>query len=150
MDISKWGCFGCGNLKGKYCTFFGQELEKDSYCPEYRHIFEKMGFNEYQELAQRTSSTEPEDKLLNGLMGMNGESGEAIDVMKKHLFQYHGLDKRKIIDEISDVLWYIAETCTGLNITLEELAIHNIKKLQKRYPDGFEADKSINRADRDE
>lgn len=150
MDISKWGCFGCGNLKGKYCMFFGEELEKDSYCPEYRHRFEKIGFQEYQGLAQRTSSTEPEDKLLNGLMGLNGEGGEAIDIMKKHLFQYHPLDKTKIIDELGDVLWYIVEACTGLGITMEELAAHNIKKLQKRYPEGFEADKSINRNDSNE
>jgi len=108
-----------------------------------------MDFNEYQKLAQRTSSTiTASDKLENGLMGLNGESGEAIDVLKKYLFQGHELDRTKLKEELSDILWYMAETATGLNLELESVARYNIEKLKTRYPDGFDTEKSINRAGR--
>ena len=106
-----------------------------------------MNFNEYQKLAQRTSSKKIStiDKVLNGVMGLNGEAGECIDIFKKYFFQGHELDKEKLIDELGDVLWYIAETCTGIGITMEEVAVRNIEKLRKRYPHGFETERSINR-----
>lgn len=107
---------------------------------------EGVDFNLYQKLAQRTSATTTSiDKIANGLMGMNGESGEALDILKKYWFQGHELDVEKIIEEAGDVLWYIAELCSGLGITVEDLARHNIEKLYNRYPDGFEVDKSVNR-----
>lgn len=106
-----------------------------------------MNFNEYQKLAQRTSSKKDSaiDKVLNGLMGLNGEAGECIDILKKHFYQGHELDKEKLIDELGDVLWYIAETCEGIGVTMEEVAKRNIEKLKKRYPNGFEAERSVNR-----
>ena len=106
-----------------------------------------MNFNEYQRLAQRTSNKKADsiDKVLNGLMGLNGEDGECIDILKKYFYQGHDLDADKLIDELGDVLWYIAETCTGIGVTMEEVAIRNIEKLRKRYPHGFETERSINR-----
>ena len=85
------------------------------------------------------------DKIENGLMGLNGEAGECIDILKKSKFQGHVLDKAKIIDELGDVLWYIAESVTGLEVTLEDIAQHNIEKLKARYPKGFEVGKSTHR-----
>ena len=106
-----------------------------------------MDFNEYQRLAQRTSSKKVDrlDRILNGLMGLNGEAGECIDILKKYFYQGHELDKEKLIDELGDVLWYIAETCEGIGVTMEEIAKRNIEKLRKRYPHGFETERSINR-----
>lgn len=105
-----------------------------------------MTLNEYQALAQRTSSTKSRsDKLLNGLMGLNGEAGECIDVLKKYYFQGHELDETKLIDECGDVLWYLAEIATALDTSLEDIARHNNDKLHARYPDGFDAGRSINR-----
>ena len=106
-----------------------------------------MDFNEYQRLAQRTSSKKVDrlDRILNGLMGLNGEAGECIDILKKYFYQGHELDKEKLIDELGDVLWYIAETCEGIGVTMEEIAKRNIEKLKKRYPNGFETERSINR-----
>lgn len=111
------------------------------------HNEDKLDFNLYESLAQRTSSPKHSriDKITNGLMGLNGESGECIDVLKKHFFQGHELDTEKIIDELGDVLWYIAETCKGLGINMEEVARHNIAKLMKRYPEGFSVERSVNR-----
>ena len=76
---------------------------------------------------------------------MCGETGECIDILKKHECQGHELNGEKFIDELGDVLWYIAEVAEALDVDLEEVAQHNIGKLKKRYPEGFSADKSINR-----
>ena len=130
---------------------FGQQIRKGNekmtiWKMALENESEGVDFNLYQKLAQRTSATTTSiDKIANGLMGMNGESGEALDILKKYWFQGHELDVEKIIEEAGDVLWYIAELCSGLGITVEDLARHNIEKLYNRYPDGFEVDKSVNR-----
>ena len=109
-----------------------------------------MRMNEYQKLARRTSNTNgPElasyDKLINGVMGLCGEAGECIDVVKKMMFQQHELDTDKLIEELGDVLWYCAELASGLGISLEDVALINVEKLKKRYPEGFDAERSRNR-----
>lgn len=107
-----------------------------------------MDFNEYQKLAMRTArDTSEQNLILNGVMGLCGEAGECIDIVKKHIFQGHELDKQKLIDEASDCFWYLAAIASGLDITLEEIAQHNVEKLKKRYPDGFDIDKSVNRSE---
>lgn len=109
-----------------------------------------MTLNDYQQDAQRTSNSEgPEancmDKLLNGVMGLCGEAGECIDIVKKAMHQGHALDRERLAEELGDVLWYCAELATGLGMKLSEVAEMNIRKLEKRYPDGFDADRSRNR-----
>lgn len=105
-----------------------------------------MDLNEYQKLAQRTANTAAcDDKLLNGMLGLAGETGECVDMLKKYLYQGHAFPREQLIEELGDVMWYVAEAATGLKITLSELAEHNIAKLKKRYPDGFDAGRSINR-----
>ena len=108
----------------------------------------QMTGNEYQCLALRTaSSSQPYDHILNGVMGLNCEAGECIDIVKKNMFQGHTLDIDKLIDELGDVLWYVAITADGIGVQLEDIMQHNIDKLRKRYPDGFDAERSINRED---
>lgn len=106
-----------------------------------------MELNEYQRLAQRTSNNTclRYEKLNNGILGMAGEAGECVDLLKKHLYQEHELDREKLLDEVGDVLWYVAETAAGLGKTLEDVAQHNIDKLKARYPDGFDPQRSIHR-----
>ena len=105
-----------------------------------------MTGKEYQVKAMRTaSSLSRENLLLNGVMGLNGEAGECIDLMKKTMFQGHELDKEKLLDELGDILWYVGITCEGLGITMDEAMTHNIEKLMKRYPDGFSVERSIYR-----
>lgn len=85
------------------------------------------------------------DVLMNALMGLCGESGEAIDVMKKHLFQGHPLDRAKLLKELGDVAWYLAEAATGLGVPLSEILQGNLDKLHARYPQGFDTKRSQNR-----
>lgn len=105
-----------------------------------------MTGTEYQKLAQRTSNTKGwYEKVENGVMGLNGEAGEVIDLIKKARFQGHEFDREHLIEELGDVLWYCAELAQGLGVTLDEVAELNIQKLMKRYPDGFRAERSKHR-----
>lgn len=108
-----------------------------------------MEINEYQKLAMRTLNTEIEKKelILNASMGLCGESGEVIDLVKKHLFQGHDLDEEVLIKELGDVAWYLAEAATALNVDISEILEKNIKKLENRFPDGFNSNRSINRGE---
>ena len=106
-----------------------------------------MTINEYQKLAMTTlnPALSKKDVLINGVMGLCGESGEAIDIVKKHLAHGHELDREALIKELGDVAWYLAETATALDITLEEVLERNIEKLRKRYPEGFSTERSLHR-----
>lgn len=106
-----------------------------------------MTINEYQKLAMTTLNKDlnKKDILINGVMGLCGESGEAIDIVKKHLAQGHELDREHLIKELGDIAWYLAETATALDVTLEEVLSGNIEKLKKRYPEGFDKERSIQR-----
>lgn len=106
-----------------------------------------MTGNEYQRLAMTTlnPNLSRQDVLINGVMGLCGESGETIDIVKKHLYQGHPLDKEKLIKELGDIAWYLAETAYALDIDLDQVLEGNIAKLNARYPEGFTAERSIGR-----
>ena len=105
-----------------------------------------MNFNEYQELAMRTANSECKN-IANFGLGLTGESGEVVEIIKKHLFHGHELDKEKIVKEMGDCAWYLALGCEVLGVKFEDVINSNIDKLKKRYPDGFNFDKSINRSE---
>lgn len=107
----------------------------------------KITMNEYQQFAYSlTSEAGRKNLVLNGVLGLAGESGECADIVKKHMFQGHELNAEKLKDELGDVLWYIACTASGLGITLEEVALYNVEKLSKRFPTGaFRVSDSVNR-----
>ena len=106
-----------------------------------------MTINEYQRLAMATlnPALDRKEVLINSVMGLCGESGEAIDIVKKWLAQGHELDKARLAKELGDVAWYLAEAATALDIPLESIFQGNIEKLKKRYPEGFDARKSMTR-----
>lgn len=106
-----------------------------------------MTINEYQKLAMVTKNPELSGRelLINSVMGLCGESGEVIDLVKKNVSHGHPLNREKLIDELGDVAWYLAECATVLDVTLEEVLERNIEKLKKRYPEGFSTERSINR-----
>jgi NTP pyrophosphatase (non-canonical NTP hydrolase) len=106
-----------------------------------------MELNEYQKLAMVTlnPALRKKDVLINGVMGLCGESGEAIDIVKKHLAQGHELDREGLIKELGDIAWYLAETAYALDVPLEEVFRRNPDKLKNRYPEGFDPERSIHR-----
>ena len=114
---------------------------------------EKVGFvvikelDDYQEKAKRTSNQQVEAlyKLANFGMGLAGESGEVCDYLKKVVFHGHDLDQDKLADELGDVLWYLANLADAIDLPLSEIARRNVEKLQKRYPEGFDSQRSRER-----
>lgn len=103
----------------------------------------------YQEEAMRTADGMYGDLLQNGVMGLCGEAGECIDIVKKHLFQGHELDKEHLAKELGDVAWYLAVTAEAIGYDLNTILQMNVKKLRDRYPNGFEEERSKNRKEGD-
>lgn len=111
---------------------------------------EVLTANEYQQHALRTAGEHTgKDLLINGVMGLAGESGECIDMVKKHLFQGHPLDTTKLAKELGDVAWYLAVTAHSIGFKLEDVLQVNIDKLKARYPEGFDPEKSLYRKEGD-
>ena len=110
-----------------------------------------MNVNEYQKLAMVTLNPElnKKDVLINSVMGLCGEAGEAIDIVKKWMAQGHELDKEHLAKELGDIAWYLAEAATAIDMSLEDIFQANLDKLKKRYPDGCEIQKSLARAEED-
>lgn len=107
-----------------------------------------MNMNQYQELAQRTSNKALTKgyHLINGALGLAGESGEVADLVKKTYMQGHKeIDRAMIAKELGDILWYIAEAAAAIDYDLDTIAQMNIDKLRKRYPEGFDPERSMNR-----
>ncbi len=106
-----------------------------------------MTINEYQVEAMRTASGMNKDypMWLNGVLGLNGESGEIADMVKKHIFQGHPLDFEHLAKELGDVAWYIAVTAKAIGYDLETILQMNVDKLRNRYPNGFEVERSLHR-----
>lgn len=103
----------------------------------------------YQELAMRTCScSNKKDMFLHGLSGLAAEAGEVNGVYQKK-FQGHTPTTEMFIKEIGDCMWMCAELAESLGTDLDVIMETNIEKLKKRYPDGFEVDKSLHRAEGD-
>ena len=110
-----------------------------------------MTINQYQQEALRTAYN-MDSKLplyLNGVMGLAGESGECVDMIKKHLFQGHPMDIEHLAKELGDVAWYLAVTAHAIGYNLETVLQMNVDKLRNRYPLGFDPEKSLHRKDGD-
>lgn len=110
-----------------------------------------MQVNEYQKAAMATlnPALDKKDVLINSVMGLCGESGEAIDIVKKWLMQGHELDKERLVKELGDVAWYLAEAATALTVPLEAVFQGNLDKLRQRFPNGFDTEASVNRKEGD-
>lgn len=111
-----------------------------------------MTFSEYQRKAMRTSRRDMKmtDHLTNAMLGLAGEAGECCDLVKKRYYQDGRPIAEKLFDELGDVLWYIAEAATALGCDLSDIAEHNIGKLRNRYPEGFDAERSLHREGNDD
>ena len=108
-----------------------------------------MNFNEYQEHCLKTMNFwgSEAEIISNMSMGIAGEAGEIVNYIKKGVYQGHSLDKDKIKEEIGDTIWYLSALASRFDIPLEDIVKFNIEKLNKRYPDGFSKEKSVNRED---
>ena len=109
-------------------------------------VAKQMTFNEYQELARRTQNAEldMDEKRLHALHGLASEVGEIHGLFQK-VYQGHPLSLDDLEKEIGDLLWFVAELCDVYHWSMGNVAAENIEKLRKRYPEGFDAERSVHR-----
>jgi len=103
-----------------------------------------VSLDSYQRDANRTNTTAD---FANKALGLCGEAGEVAELLKKHLYHGHPLDREKLRNELGDVLWYVATLASDLGIPLSDVASGNVDKLRRRYPEGFSVERSVNRGE---
>lgn len=126
-----------------------------------------MTGNEYQGLAMRTNDGRHHERLeqtitlafprygidvselLNACLGLSGETGELLDMVKKWIFHYKPLEEEHAKKELGDVMWYVAMFCKAMNWNLDEILQMNVDKLKARYPEGFDTNLSNHRKEGD-
>ena len=104
-------------------------------------------------IADLYASDFPTERLLTAAVGMSAEAGEFTEVIKKMIFQGKPVNEENLFHlkrELGDVMWYVAQACMGLNISLDEVIEMNVDKLKARYPGGeFDVHYSENRKEGD-
>jgi NTP pyrophosphatase (non-canonical NTP hydrolase) len=96
--------------------------------------------NDYQVQTARTGAAHdghPAQRLILAL-GLNGEAGEVAELLKKEIAHGVPYDRDRMIEELGDAFWYLSELARAEGFTLEEVALRNVQKLRRRYPDGFD------------
>ena len=90
--------------------------------------------------------------LLTAAVGLPAETGEFSEIIKKCVFQGKEMGESThfhAVRELGDIMWYWMQAVYALNVTPEEVIRENIRKLEARYPGGFEAFRSENRQEGD-
>lgn len=105
-----------------------------------------MNIITYQQRSVRTMKFD-ENVTTHCCMGLAGETGEVIDLIKKSTFYGKELDKEKVKEELGDVMFYLVNLATALNISMDDILVENILKLKKRFPNGFSEEDAIRRVD---
>lgn len=105
-----------------------------------------LSLDKYQQLSARTAVSD-DLALLNYGLGISGEAGEVADIIKKQHFHGHSAPVGEIQKELGDVLWYVSQIARIYGLALSEIAEGNIEKLQRRYPEGFSEEASVNRSE---
>ena len=84
---------------------------------------EELTLNAYQSRALQTKSDQSDQRLAvaNWAMGLAGETGELVDLLKKVYFHGHVLDRGALVKELGDVQWYLAILAEQLGISLQEI-----------------------------
>lgn len=85
---------------------------------------------------------------LHGAIGLAGEAGELLDAYKRALVYGAPLDKDNVLEECGDALHYCVYVLGSIDKDLDEAKRANIRKLKKRYPDGFSGEAALERADK--
>lgn len=113
----------------------------------------KITSENYSEYAMRTAKLDgymrerawSQAGLLHAALGCATEAGEFVDAMKRHIYYGAPLDRDHVLEELGDLLWYVAYAAELLRSDLDEVMGKNVAKLHFRYPGGFSADDAVNR-----
>ena len=127
----------------KYVEFCDAVTSKESQ--DYSHFAARL-----YELAEQDFPTQ---RLLTAAVGMSAEAGEFTEVVKKIVFQGKPVNEDNLFHlkrELGDIMWYVAQACIGLNISINDVLDMNVEKLSARYPEGtFDVHYSENRKEGD-
>lgn len=74
--------------------------------------------------------------LIHAALGVTSEAGELADAVKKHLAYGRPLDATNVVEELGDLLWYVALAADAVGVSLREVCVRNIAKLRRRYEGG--------------
>ena len=114
----------------------------DQQLPDYT-------FNLYQAQAMRTAKEMTEEAdLIHAALGLASEAGEFADAIKKSFAYEKELDVENLVEELGDLLWFVALACKALNVPMDAVAVGNVAKLYKRYPEKFTNEAAHERADK--
>lgn len=114
----------------------------DQQLPDYT-------FNLFQDHAMRTAKEMSEEAdLIHAALGLASEAGEFADAIKKSFAYDKELDVENLVEELGDLLWFVALASKPLGVSLEQVAMNNIAKLYKRYPEKFSNEAAHERADK--
>jgi NTP pyrophosphatase (non-canonical NTP hydrolase) len=102
----------------------------------------------YVDLPDRQERFKNNTELLHACLGLSGETGEVIDIIKKHLAYGKTLDMDKLEEELGDVIHYLSRVADLTGLTLQDMMDNNLKKLKKRYPSGYTNQDAINQTER--
>ena len=93
------------------------------------------------------------ERLLTSGVGINAEGGEFLEIIKKMIFQgkpWNADNREHLIIELGDIMWYVAQACIALGVSIDDVIARNVTKLEKRYPGGsFDVYYSENRSEDD-
>lgn len=99
----------------------------------------------YERDVKRTENKTLNNALVYGTMKLAEEAGEACALVAKHIGQGHDLDKKQLLAELGDVLYFVTYTADKLGYGLRDVIANNVAKRLERYPEGFDANRSVNR-----
>lgn len=103
--------------------------------------------NKEYDNAQERLGEPGEMRILHASMGIAGEGGEVLDLVKKHVFYNKPLDRAKVTEEVGDIMWYVSVLLQVMDIGFDEVLAKNITKLRARY--GGESFSSYDKMNRD-
>ena len=105
-----------------------------------------MNFTQYQDLARRTQNPDlnRQARRNHALFGIAAEVGEIHSLYQK-VYQGHTFDVGNLMKECGDVLWFLAELCDAEGLNMDDVAVMNIDKLKRRFPEGFSSARSLHR-----
>jgi NTP pyrophosphatase (non-canonical NTP hydrolase) len=101
----------------------------------------------YPNVNERLKDNTKLQALVHGALGMSGETGEVVDLIKKHLIFDKPLDETALKKELGDVLWYMAVLIDAIGSSFEEIMQMNSDKIDARYPNGFSEQAALERKD---
>lgn len=131
----------------EHTEYFNHESCRRNVCytDDYQKLVETMeSANDHRQCRIRACD-DHDRNLVEFAMGLSSESGEFADEIRKHIFQGHGLDYTHLAEELGDVAWFLAMAANALGYSLSDIFRMNIEKLIKRYPEGFDPERSVNR-----